>query len=82
MLVKQPKKSSFRRFIGTSLKAVFIAEALGIAVSYGLWFRLNNERGKSDNLKMNKEICPVPISMLFSIKMLYHYGNITELFDR
>lgn len=51
MLVKQPKKSTFKRFLGTTVKVVFIAEALGFAVSYGLWYKLNTERGKCNGLK-------------------------------
>lgn len=44
MLTKQPQPA-YKRFIGTTLKAVFVAEALGFAVSYGLWYKLNTERG-------------------------------------
>lgn len=44
MLTKSPKPA-YKRFIGTSLKLVFLAEALGFAVSYGVWYRLNTDRG-------------------------------------
>ncbi|RVE51862.1 hypothetical protein evm_003482 [Chilo suppressalis] len=43
MLVKQAKPT-YKKFVGTALKTIFIAEALGLAVSYGVWFKLNTER--------------------------------------
>ncbi|XP_059055479.1 protein CEBPZOS [Achroia grisella] len=43
MLTKTPKPA-YKRFIGTSLKAIFFAEALGFAVSYGVYYKLNTDR--------------------------------------
>lgn len=48
MLEKKPK-SGFKRFLGVTATTIFAIEALGIAVSYGLWFKLNTERGKFIN---------------------------------
>jgi hypothetical protein len=28
------------------VKGIFIAEALGFAISYGVWYKLNTERGE------------------------------------
>ncbi|KAI8422754.1 hypothetical protein MSG28_006503 [Choristoneura fumiferana] len=44
MLVKKPQPTSYSKWIGKTLKTVFILEALGIAVSYGVYFKLNTER--------------------------------------
>lgn len=44
MLVKKPQPASYTKWIGKTLKTVFILEALGIAVSYGVYFKLNTER--------------------------------------
>ncbi|CAG4985674.1 unnamed protein product [Parnassius apollo] len=43
MLEKKPKSAS-KRFIRYALGTVFVAEAVGIAVSYGLYFKLNTDR--------------------------------------
>ncbi|CAH0714704.1 unnamed protein product, partial [Brenthis ino] len=43
MLEKKPK-SGFKRILGVTAKTIFVIEALGIAASYGLWFKLNTER--------------------------------------
>lgn len=44
MLEKKPK-SNFKRLLGITAASVFVVEAVGIAVSYGLWYKLNTERG-------------------------------------
>lgn len=44
MLGKKPK-SGLKRFLGVTAASIFVIEAAGIAVSYGLWFKLNTERG-------------------------------------
>ncbi|OWR40792.1 hypothetical protein KGM_207657 [Danaus plexippus plexippus] len=43
MLEKKPK-SNFKRLLGITGASVFVVEAVGIAVSYGLWYKLNTER--------------------------------------
>ncbi|CAB3222602.1 unnamed protein product [Arctia plantaginis] len=43
MLTKSPKPA-YKRFITFSLKAVLLVEAAGLAVSYGLWHKLNSDR--------------------------------------
>lgn len=43
MLSKQPKPA-YKKFIGATLKTVFLVETVGIAVSFGLWYKLNTER--------------------------------------
>ncbi|CAH2076967.1 unnamed protein product, partial [Iphiclides podalirius] len=43
MLQKKPK-SALKRFVTYSLGTIFVAEALGFAVSYGLYYKLNTER--------------------------------------
>lgn len=45
MLTKSPKPA-YKKFITFSLKAVILIEAAGLAVSYGLWHKLNSDRGK------------------------------------
>lgn len=45
MLTKQPKPG-YKRVLGLTAKIVFITEAVGIAASYGLWYKLNTERGE------------------------------------
>lgn len=57
MLVKKPQPTSYSKWIGKTLKTVFILEALGIAVSYGVYFKLNTERGKSFHLILFKYSC-------------------------
>lgn len=45
-MLKNTPKPAFKRIIKYTLGTVFVAEALGFAVSYGLYYRLNTERGK------------------------------------
>lgn len=45
MLTKQPKPR-YKRLIGLTFRTVLIAEAFGVAVTYGLWYKLNTDRGK------------------------------------
>lgn len=43
MLNKTPKPA-YKRYITFSLKAILLVEAAGLAVSYGLWHKLNTDR--------------------------------------
>ncbi|CAH2232686.1 jg5311 [Pararge aegeria aegeria] len=43
MLEKKPK-SGFKRLLGITAATIFVVEAAGFAVSYGLWYKLNSER--------------------------------------
>ncbi|KAI5639919.1 hypothetical protein NE865_07648 [Phthorimaea operculella] len=43
MLTKEPKPA-YKRYFSVAWKTVFIAEALGIAVSYGIYYKLNTDR--------------------------------------
>nr|XP_034827233.1 protein CEBPZOS [Maniola hyperantus] len=43
MLEKKPR-SGFKRLLGVTAATIFVAEAVGFAVSYGLWYKLNSER--------------------------------------
>lgn len=45
MLEKKPK-SRLKRVLGLTAATIFVAESIGIAVTYGLWYKLNSERGK------------------------------------
>lgn len=45
MLTKEPKPR-YKRLIGLTFRTVLIAEAFGVAVTYGLWYKLNTDRGK------------------------------------
>lgn len=44
MLTKQAKPR-YKRLIGLTFKTILIAECFGVAVSYGLWYKLNTDRG-------------------------------------
>ncbi|XP_050347364.1 protein CEBPZOS-like isoform X3 [Nymphalis io] len=43
MLEKKPI-SKFKRVLGLTAATIFVAESIGIAVTYGLWYKLNTER--------------------------------------
>ncbi|XP_045447276.1 uncharacterized protein LOC123655549 [Melitaea cinxia] len=43
MLEKKPK-SRLKRVLGLTAATIFVAESIGIAVTYGLWYKLNTER--------------------------------------
>ncbi|KPJ06910.1 hypothetical protein RR48_11409 [Papilio machaon] len=43
MLTKKPKPA-YKRFLSYTLGTVFVAETIGIAISYGLYFKLNTDR--------------------------------------
>lgn len=45
MLTKAPA-SAFKRAVNLTLKAAFLVEAAGFAVSFGVWYKLNSDRGK------------------------------------
>lgn len=45
MLTNTPKPAH-KRIIGSALKGFFVAEVFAIAVSYGVWFKLNTDRGE------------------------------------
>lgn len=45
MLTKQAKPR-YKRLIGLTFKTILIAETIGVAVSYGLWYKLDTDRGK------------------------------------
>lgn len=45
MLPKSPK-SSFWKFLKGSAKVLFVAEAVCFAASYGVYYRMNTNRGK------------------------------------
>ncbi|CAK1540725.1 unnamed protein product [Leptosia nina] len=43
MLPKEPK-SNLKRILKTTAGVIFVVEAAGVALTYGLWYRLNTER--------------------------------------
>ncbi|XP_041986435.1 protein CEBPZOS [Aricia agestis] len=43
MLEKKPSPS-YKRWLGTTAKTIFVAEVVGFAFSYGIWYKLNTER--------------------------------------
>lgn len=43
MLTKTPV-STFKRALNLTLKAAFLVEAAGFAVSFGVWYKLNTDR--------------------------------------
>lgn len=45
MLTKEAKPR-YKRLIGLTFRTILIAEAFGVAVTYGLWYKLNTDRGK------------------------------------
>lgn len=53
MLEKKPK-SRLKRVLGLTAATIFVAESIGIAVTYGLWYKLNSERGKLKEFLIQK----------------------------
>lgn len=45
MLTKTPV-STFKRALNFTLKTAFLVEAAGFAVSFGVWYKLNTDRGE------------------------------------
>lgn len=44
MLTNTPKPA-YKRYISFGLKAALLVEGVGLAASYGLWYKLNTDRG-------------------------------------
>ncbi|CAG9119646.1 hypothetical protein JYU34_008765 [Plutella xylostella] len=42
-MIKEPKPA-YKRYLGLTAKAIFLAEAVGVAISYGVWYKLNTSR--------------------------------------
>lgn len=49
-MIKEPKPA-YKRYLGLTAKAIFLAEAVGVAISYGVWYKLNTSRGKLHHFK-------------------------------
>lgn len=52
MLTKKPKPA-YKRFFTYTLGTVFVAETIGFVLSYGLYFKLNTDRGGFNNFLAN-----------------------------
>lgn len=67
MLTKQAKPG-YKRLISFTFRTILIAEAFGVAVTYGLWYKLNTDRGKfALVLQFNKNKCHKPLIYLYKL---------------